>query len=86
MFGHKNPGFDAIAPVTPPALAAALAGSRLAEDAAKFLTVMAFVDGTLDKTKIATVLRYARRSASTSATSTMSPRPQPTACRRRSPT
>ena len=60
LFGHKNTGFDAIAPVAPQALVSALGGSRLGEDAAKFLTVMALVDGTLDKTKISTVLRYAQ--------------------------
>jgi hypothetical protein len=60
MFGRIDmPTFDAIAPVTPAALAAALTGSNLAEDAAKFLTIMAFVDGKLDKAKIASVLRYA---------------------------
>ena len=60
MFGHENTGFDAIAPVAPQALVSALSGSRLGEDAAKFLTVMALVDGTLDKAKIASVLRYAQ--------------------------
>ena len=60
LFGHENTGFDAIAPVAPQALVSALSGSRLGEDAAKFLTVMALVDGTLDKAKIASVLRYAQ--------------------------
>jgi hypothetical protein len=61
MFGHDGPtSFDAIPPVAPAALSAALAGSALAEDAAKFLTVMALVDGTLDKAKIAGVMRYAQ--------------------------
>ena len=60
LFGHENTGFDAIAPVAPQALVSALGGSRLGEDAAKFLTVMALVDGTLDKDKIASVLRYAQ--------------------------
>jgi hypothetical protein len=61
LFGHDGPAsFESIASVAPAALAAALAGSGLAEDAAKFLTVMAFVDGTLDKAKIAGVLRYAQ--------------------------
>jgi hypothetical protein len=46
-----------IAPVAPAALASALAGSDLGRDALKFLTVMAFVDGSLDKAKIASVLR-----------------------------
>lgn len=48
-----------ITPVTPAALASALAGSDLGRDALKFLTVMAFVDGSLDQAKIASVLRYA---------------------------
>jgi hypothetical protein len=60
IFGHDGPfQFDALGPVEPAALRAALAGSDLAEDAVKFLTVMAFVDGSLDKAKIASVLRYA---------------------------
>lgn len=60
VFGHETPlAFDAIPAVAPAALAAALAGSDLGEDALKFLTVMAFVDGSLDKIKIAAVLRYA---------------------------
>jgi hypothetical protein len=48
-----------ITPVAPAALASALAGSDLGRDALKFLTVMAFVDGSLDQAKIASVLRYA---------------------------
>ena len=61
LFGRETHApFDALAPVAPEQLASALAGSKLAEDAAKFLTVMAFVDGKLDKTKIAAVLGYAR--------------------------
>jgi hypothetical protein len=60
IFGHDEPFvFDAIGAVTPAALATALAGSRLREDALKFLTVMAFIDGNLDTAKIASVLRYA---------------------------
>jgi hypothetical protein len=60
IFGHDEPFvFNAIMAVTPAALATALAGSNLGEDALKFLTVMAFVDGSLDKAKIASVLRYA---------------------------
>jgi hypothetical protein len=60
IFGHDRPfSLDTIAAVTPPALASALSGSRLADDAVKFLTVMAFVDGKLDKGKIASVLDYA---------------------------
>jgi hypothetical protein len=59
LFGHGDTAFDAVAPVAPQALAAALTGSKLGEDAAKFLTVMALVDGKLDKAKIAGVLGYA---------------------------
>jgi hypothetical protein len=60
IFGHDAPfAFAMITPVAPAALASALAGSDLGRDALKFLTVMAFVDGSLDKAKIASVLRYA---------------------------
>lgn len=60
VFGHAAPSaFEAIAPVTPGELATALAGSGLGKEALKFLTVMAFVDGSLDAAKIAGVLRYA---------------------------
>ncbi|MEW6271626.1 MAG: hypothetical protein AB1689_20270 [Thermodesulfobacteriota bacterium] len=46
--------------VLPQKLAAALAGSEtLARDAAHLLTVMAFVDGTLDRARIDAVLEYA---------------------------
>ena len=60
IFGYRGP-VDAKGPplITPEALTAALAGTALAEDAVRFLTVMAFVDGVLDKAKIAAVLRYA---------------------------
>ena len=58
VFGHDAPfAFAMIAPVALAALASALAGSDLGRDALKFLTVMAFVDGSLDKAKIASVLR-----------------------------
>jgi hypothetical protein len=60
IFGHEGPfSLDATKPVSPAALVSALAGSNLAENAVKFLTVMAFVDGKLDKAKIASVLDYA---------------------------
>lgn len=60
MFGRPGPFvFDDLATVSPDALASALAGSALARDAVKFLTVMAFVDGKLDTAKIAEVMRYA---------------------------
>lgn len=60
VFGHEGP-FDiaALVPTAPSALAAALAGTDLGQEALKFLTVMAFVDGRLDKGKIAAVLAYA---------------------------
>jgi uncharacterized tellurite resistance protein B-like protein len=44
---------------SPEALAAALRDPALAGEAAHMLTVMAFVDGSLDRAKIAAVLRYA---------------------------
>lgn len=44
---------------TPSGLAAALEDPALREDAVRFLTVMAFVDGDLDPTRIARVLEYA---------------------------
>lgn len=50
---------EALPAITPEGLRAALAGSDLADNAVRFLTVMAFVDGVLDATKIAAVLRYA---------------------------
>jgi hypothetical protein len=43
----------------PEALAATLRDPALASEAAHMLTVMAFVDGSLDRAKIAAVLRYA---------------------------
>jgi hypothetical protein len=45
--------------VAPEELRTALAGTDLAENAVRFLTVMAFVDGSVDKAKITVVLRYA---------------------------
>jgi hypothetical protein len=60
IFGHNPPSLiDAVTPVGPSVLASALAGSNLGEDALKFITVMAFVDGSIDKAKIACVLSYA---------------------------
>lgn len=44
---------------SPEALAAVLHDPALAREAAHMLTVMAFVDGSLDRAKIASVLRYA---------------------------
>jgi hypothetical protein len=61
MFGQTQPlDVAALNPVEPAALAAAIADLALREDALRFLTVMAFVDGKLDKAKIAAVLAYAR--------------------------
>ncbi|MGD9541040.1 hypothetical protein [Methylocystis sp.] len=60
IFGDNDAfNFDALKPITPEELAAALAGTDLNENAVKFITVMAFVDGKLDCAKIASVLRYA---------------------------
>jgi hypothetical protein len=49
----------ALEPPDPLALAKALSGRGLSEDATKFLTIMAFIDGHLDQEKIAAVMRYA---------------------------
>ncbi len=63
--GHWMFGLDGtidperLPPVDPAVLAAALPGSELREEAARFLTVMAFIDGTLDTRRIARVLAYA---------------------------
>jgi tellurite resistance protein len=60
MFGEKQPlDVGSVKPVAPAALAAALSDPALREDALKFATVMAFIDGTLDKAKIAKVIDYA---------------------------
>jgi hypothetical protein len=60
IFGNDAPfAFDAIQPVAPAALASALQGGDLGRDALKFLTIMAFVDGTFDTAKVAAVLSYA---------------------------
>ena len=58
---HGTVDFGALRRVTPAELAAALsrADPKLAADAARMLTVMAFVDGALDKRKIQAVLEYA---------------------------
>jgi hypothetical protein len=61
VFGHDGDfTFDAIRPITPAALAATIGGGALGHEALKFLAVMAFVDGKLDKAKIAAVLGYAQ--------------------------
>src|SRR5260370_40985132 len=49
----------ALAHLTPRQLAAALPDRALATEAAHMLTIMAFVDGSLDEAKIAAVLDYA---------------------------
>jgi len=49
----------ALRPVSAEELATALRGTDLAENAVKFITVMAFVDGELDRDKIACAMRYA---------------------------
>lgn len=60
IFGHEAPQlFEGIAAMAPGALAAALAASDLGQDALKFVAIMAFIDGSLDKAKIASVLSYA---------------------------
>jgi hypothetical protein len=60
IFGDRDVfKFDTLKPITPEELAAALEGTNLNENAVKFITVMAFVDGSLDRAKIASVLDYA---------------------------
>lgn len=60
IFGHEPPhAREDLGSVDPPALAAALGSAALREEAVRFLTVMAFIDGKLDKAKIARVLGYA---------------------------
>jgi len=60
IFGHETPhGRAGMQPVDAPALATALDSPALREEAVRFLTVMAFIDGRLDKAKIAKVLGYA---------------------------
>lgn len=60
MFGQMRPlDVAALKPVAPSALATAIASPALREDALKFATIMAFVDGTLDKAKIGSVIGYA---------------------------
>ncbi len=61
VFGHAGPlDADALPVAGPEALAAALAGTALAEEAVRFLAVMAFVDGPpLDKDRLGAVLRHA---------------------------
>jgi len=58
IFG-VNATFDTIASAPPQELVRTLLSSGLDAEAMKFLAVMALVDGTLDRTKIAEVMRYA---------------------------
>lgn len=61
IFGQTMPlDVAALTPVEPAALKAVIADPALREDALRFMTVMAFVDGKLDKAKIAAVLAYAK--------------------------
>lgn len=61
MFGQTQPlDVSSLKPITPDALAAAVKDPKLRDDALKFATVMAFVDGKLDKAKIAKVIAYAK--------------------------
>lgn len=60
VFGHDGRfAFDGLKPVAPAALAETVGSGALAHEALKFLAVMAFVDGKLDKAKIGAVLDYA---------------------------
>ena len=60
MFGHDASLVVEQLPTTTPAqLAATLSGTAFVEDTAKFLIVMALIDGVLDKQKIAKALDYA---------------------------
>ncbi len=61
IFGLEQPvDVDALPRMDPQRLEASLMGRALREDAARFLTVSAFVDGRLDPAKIERVLAYAR--------------------------
>ena len=60
MLGHDISVVADQLPLTTPAqLAATLHGTAFVEDTAKFLTVMALMDGVLDRQKIAKVMDYA---------------------------
>lgn len=54
-----EPTRDALLPISPEELAAALPDRTLAEWATRFLTVMSLVDGSLDQGKVALVSAYA---------------------------
>jgi hypothetical protein len=60
MFGHDDTvAIDQLPRSTPADLAVTLHGTPFVEDSVKFLTVMALMDGVLDRPKIAKVLEYA---------------------------
>jgi hypothetical protein len=60
MFGRAQPlDVATLKPVSPAALASIITEAALREDALKFATVMAFIDGKLDKAKISSVIAYA---------------------------
>ena len=60
MFGFAGAVDEkATPPVAPDALVTALAGSSLAEDATKFLTIIAVMDSPIDDAKLDMVLNYA---------------------------
>ncbi len=61
IFGHQTPfARETLWPIDSAALARALPDRALREEALRFMTVMAFIDGKLDKLKIAKVLAYAQ--------------------------
>jgi hypothetical protein len=60
MLGHDTPvDIDRLPMPTPAEFATTLRGTPFIQDSVKFMTVMAFIDGMLDKQKIAKVLSYA---------------------------
>ena len=60
MFGYDGAlDAKAVPAVTPDALATALKGSTLGEDAAKFLTIMSLIDAPVDTPKLNLVLTFA---------------------------
>lgn len=60
VFGHPAPAdLDALPPVSPEQLAAALAGDDLRLNAVRLLAVMALNDGVIEDAKLALVGRYA---------------------------
>lgn len=60
LFGQREPlSIARLKTVDPAALTSAIGDAALREDALKFVTIMAFVDGKLDKAKIVKVADYA---------------------------